>query len=90
MTSVTVLGDRVVSGGWDNMVRIWDLETGEAQTLEGHTEAVTSVAVLGNRIVSGSLDDTVRVWNVETGEEQFLEGQLDIFQRVLEIVDFQE
>ena len=57
----------VVSGGWDKMVRIWDLARGSnLLTLEGHSGPVSSVtALLGGRLVaSGSYDKTVRVWGI--------------------------
>ncbi|KIM20243.1 hypothetical protein M408DRAFT_308850 [Serendipita vermifera MAFF 305830] len=74
ITSVAFSPDNrlVVSGSWDNTVRIWDAETGElvTQPLEGHKDCVNSVAFSpdGRRVVSGSDDKTIRIWNIETGE----------------------
>ena len=65
VSAVAVLGDgRVVSGGYDNTLRVWDVDTGVCErVLEGHTDAVFAVAVLGGgRVVSGSGDRTLRVW----------------------------
>jgi len=63
---------RVVSGDEDNMVRIWDANTGTVLLeLAGHTKHVSSVAFSadGARIVSGSWDYTVRVWDAASGTE---------------------
>jgi WD40 repeat protein len=67
--SVAVLGSmglRIVSGGQDRTVKIWNTSTGAClQTLAGHSHWVMSVAVLGNngdRIVSGSYDKTIKIW----------------------------
>jgi WD40 repeat protein len=64
----------IISGGNDNTVRVWDLQTGEPALgpLTGHNGTVDAVAV-GVRhgrpvIVSGSGDKTVRVWDLQTGE----------------------
>ncbi|WP_307789045.1 Hsp70 family protein [Glycomyces salinus] len=57
----------------DHTARVWDLDTGETQTvLEGHTDWVNAVALgeLDGRPVAltASLDYTVRVWDLDTGD----------------------
>ena len=57
-------GQRIVSGGQDKTLKVWDSKTGqEMLTLKGHSGSVTSVSFSpdGKRIVSGSLDGTVKV-----------------------------
>ena len=72
---------RIVSGAWDNTVRVWDARTGsELFRLEGHSHSVNSVAFSsdGTRIVSGGTDKTVRVWDARVGKElSRLEGHSD-------------
>ena len=64
VSSVAVLGpDRIVSGSWDNTVKIWNTDGECLKTLEGHSGYVYSVAILGpDRIVSGSVDNSVQLW----------------------------
>ncbi|KAG4431566.1 hypothetical protein IFR05_012951 [Cadophora sp. M221] len=73
-------GKQVVSGSYDNTIRLWDAVTGAAlQTLKGHSRSVTSVAFSpdGKQVVSGSYDNTVRLWDAVTGAVlQTLEGHL--------------
>ncbi len=69
--SVTLDGRRAVSGGSDNTLRVWDLESGQClRILEGHSQGVNSVSVTpdGRRAVSGSWDKTLRVWDLESGQ----------------------
>lgn len=65
-------GTRIVSGLYDQSVRVWDATTGEQfRVLEGHTKQVTSVGFWSDRgrIVSGSDDQSVQVWDLTTGEK---------------------
>lgn len=71
-------GKRIVSGSWDNTLKIWDASTGqEIQILKGHTCGVNSVAFSpdGKKVVSGSEDMTLKIWDAITGKEiQTLKG----------------
>jgi eukaryotic-like serine/threonine-protein kinase len=65
-------GRRLVSGSFDQTVKVWDAYTGQEQlSLKGHTDFVHSVAFSpdGRRIASGSWDRTVKVWDAHTGKE---------------------
>ncbi|KAF7363073.1 WD40 repeat-like protein [Mycena venus] len=55
-------GESIVSGSYDNTVRMWPTQT----SFQGHSGAVTSVAFSpdGSRVVSSSLDRTIRVLEV--------------------------
>jgi len=67
--SVTPDGRRAVSEGYENALRVWDLETGRyLSTLEGPTDWVGPVSVTpdGRRAVSGG-GKTLGVWDLETG-----------------------
>ena len=74
-------GKFIVSGSYDNTIKIWYSLTGEELiTLEGHDSYVTSVSFSpdGKFIVSGSEDKTIKIWNVESGKEiQTLQGHDD-------------
>ncbi|KAH7326799.1 hypothetical protein B0J17DRAFT_620448 [Rhizoctonia solani] len=65
-------GAYIVSGAWDNTLRIWDARTGHAigRPLQGHANWINSVAFSpdGAYIASGSSDTTVRLWDARTGK----------------------
>jgi len=72
---------RVLSGGKDKTLKLWDIETGLLlKTFEGHTDEVLSVALSpdGRLALSGSKDKTLKLWDAETGELlKTVEGHAD-------------
>jgi WD40 repeat protein len=61
-------GKRLVSGGFDPMVKVWDADKGQMLlTLEGHGERVSGVAFSpdGKHIARCSLDRMVKVWDAD-------------------------
>jgi WD40 repeat protein len=70
-------GKLLASSGNDNLVRLWDPQTGrEVRRLEGHTGWVNTVTFApdGKTLASGSADGTVRLWDTATGKELRLFG----------------
>ena len=64
-------GKLLVSGSWDNTIKVWDIQTGGVvNTFHGHIEVVNSVSISADctTIASGSSDQTFRLWNIQTGE----------------------
>jgi len=58
---------RVVSGGEDRMVKVWDARTGKCErTFTGHTAPVTCIGLSDSRMVTGSEDFQVRVYSFKS------------------------
>lgn len=74
-------GTLLVSGSWDQTLRLWDLTTQKSiRTFSGHTKGVVAVAFSpdATMIVSGSYDHTIRIWDTEDGDcLQLLEGHTE-------------
>lgn len=69
-------GTRLISGGEDNVARVWDLTTGQQlYELEGHTADVYAVGYSGTRLFTGS-EGGYFLWDAANGEMQVtgLEG----------------
>ena len=64
-------GTNIVSGSYDNTIRVWEMESGRtiAGSFSTHMDAVESVAFSGDskHILSGSLDSMIRIWDVDGG-----------------------
>jgi F-box and WD-40 domain protein CDC4 len=74
--------DTLVSGSYDNTVRVWKISTGETlHRLQGHAMKVYSVVLdhKRNRCISGSMDNFVKIWSLTTGACLFtLEGHTSL------------
>lgn len=79
-------GKRLVTGGEDRTVRMWDVSSRrELATFDGHTAEVLTVAISpdGGTIASGSVDRTLRLWDVATSRGVgVLEGHHDMVRSV--------
>ncbi len=65
-------GKRILSGGVDGTMRLWDVESGkELRRFEDKMKEVFCVAFSpdGKLALSGSEDASVRLWDVETGKQ---------------------
>lgn len=88
VSSVVLSADqtKVVTGSWDNAIRVWNAQTGELeQTLVGHESLINSIAISsdGTTLVSASDDTTLKVWNLQTGELiKTLKGHNDVVNSV--------
>lgn len=58
--------DKIICACWDNIIRIWDLNTQKSKSLHGHTDSITGLGLLsGNRLVSISTDGYIRLWDLK-------------------------
>ena len=67
--AISTDGTLIVSGGRDNVVRLWNAASSDLRgQMLGHTAWVTRVAISADKrmIASGSQDTTVRLWDAAT------------------------
>ncbi|KAI9758843.1 MAG: hypothetical protein M4579_002789 [Chaenotheca gracillima] len=80
--AIAAHADTLVSGSYDNTVRVWKISTGETvHRLQGHTSKVYSVVLdhQRNRCISGSMDNFVKIWSLDTGTVLYnLEGHTSL------------
>lgn len=72
---------KVISGGQDTKIKIWDIEKKSVITiLEGHTSIVWDVKYLGNnKLISGSDDNTSILWDLEKKtHEEFYKAKKNV------------
>jgi WD40 repeat protein len=75
--AVTLDGQHVVSGGYDTLVKVWEVASGDlVSTCEGPAGLVRAVAAMpdGKRILSGSDGGAVRVWLLDGTHQNTFEG----------------
>lgn len=64
--------NQLASGGSDNLVRVWNLESQQVvDTHIGHNGSIAALAAdpRGNMLVSGGFDTTVRLWSLNSSVE---------------------
>lgn len=72
--AVAIYQDKLISAGYDRLIRIFDLNSCESiRKIGGHIDLIRTIDICGANprrplIVSGSWDRTIRVWDLETGE----------------------
>ena len=81
-------GKQILSGGYDGIVRLWDVQTGkELRTFKGHSTrfddrfGITGIAFSSDgkyALSSAEHDSSARLWNVETGSEVRTFAGLDV------------
>ena len=61
-----VFGERILTGGYDNVLRIWNMSNEVVATGEGHTQSVKSAKFLSpTQIASSGNDRTIRLWKYD-------------------------
>ena len=65
---------KIVSGGQDSNIKIWDIKKKECVCiLKGHTSMVWDIKILSNnRLISGCDDNTSKIWNLKDKTNQTL------------------
>lgn len=55
---------KVVSGGEDEIVKVWDIKSGECfHNLKGHNSTIVSIEIVESKILSGNEKGTLIVWD---------------------------
>ncbi len=68
--AISTDGRRVLSGGHDNVLRLWDMATGLLlRTFDAETESINSVAFspTDHLVLAGGDDKILRLWDWQTG-----------------------
>lgn len=62
-------GSRLISGGLDGLIKIWDLSTHQClHTLRGHRQGINTLSYVPGLLVSGGQDGLITLWDPETGQ----------------------
>lgn len=80
VTSLVADGDRVISGGADGTIRIWDIRTGRSlSVVQAHTSWVNCCVLSTDRrwLISAGTDGMIRVWDMPLLEHETVEGHVD-------------
>jgi len=56
---------KIISGGCDGVIKIYNIEGKELATLIGHSGDILSMAIENDRLVTGSSDQTIKIWDLK-------------------------
>ncbi len=63
------VNQRILSGSYDGLLRVWNMSSEVVATGQGHAAAVKAAKFLSpTQVISASVDRTVRVWKYEDAE----------------------
>ncbi|EME84697.1 uncharacterized protein MYCFIDRAFT_33335 [Pseudocercospora fijiensis CIRAD86] len=73
-------GSKVVSGGWDSQVFVWDVESGSVTAeLQGHGGPVWGVMIYDNKFVlTACADKSIRLYDLNGKPLQEIKGHTDV------------
>lgn len=68
VSAIKVHKGKIISGGYDNTVKIWDMQTtlqiGDTITQKG--KSALSIACTEDKIITGSMKGTIAIWDLST------------------------
>ena len=71
-------GSGIVTGAWDNSLRLWNSETGDmVRAVEGTDVDSLALSPTGLHLAVGGLRGSVAIWDVDLTEPEILEGHGD-------------
>lgn len=80
-------GQTMISGGANQTIKIWNIETGKIlKTLSGHEDVVRRLVLTpdGKTLISGSGDRTIKLWDLQTNQLiQTLEQESPVWELAL-------
>ncbi|KAF1743230.1 hypothetical protein MXB_2114, partial [Myxobolus squamalis] len=62
ITAIEILDGNILTGSWDNTLKLWDPTGAELKTLTYHSGAVWCLCIVGSKFLSGSADASIVLW----------------------------